>query len=627
MGNFFVSRLTTGNPLVVVEYKRNRVAAIFILWCVVDRVGSRRSEQSMPWLLLLLGLGLMVWAETYCYDNCSGNGECVDYICQCHLGWFGENCSTRFGTHTSLQVGLKNLSSAMELEEICSQQEFCLVGFSSLQCAQCAREEQEYANADFGRIPFLRVDVMATPDLFTELVAVSDGSPPALPFMMLVWDFGRQRQLYRGKQTSAALTRFAQTRSLEQAAMIWEDLNTSPLSDRLAVVGFFASRNEDGDEMDDFQETAKRFQFRHDLDFFQVFNLPRKRKTRMQAWYPPLSVSLPAIGVLSPNSNGEYLSLTEGHDLIKFIQSLSLAVVRGRKGGIPLTTESFLMAEQTKLPMLLLFSPHKALLTSAVLDSFHSAAVEFDTKLVFLYDAQHKFASKMHVLGLDPTAQSLSMAINTRSGAVPFHGGLIPLPFREFCIDFLAGRLKPQGNFEPQHVQQVEDENEDVVGVSESVEASAEFGVVDVSSRERWSTVALDDTKDVLVFVHRTGGCADCKRLAPYFKATAKRFLELHGEGIKHHVVCAVLDLSKFSPNSALEFPSIVLLPAHRKQFPLPKFSAVVKVFPIMEWTRVNAGRRFAWNQDLPQFDPETKQLFKTQIQQREQQRIQRVEL
>lgn len=564
----------------------------------------------MLWLWLGLWLVGLVWAETYCYDRCSGHGECVDYVCRCHSGWFGENCGTRFGTHASLQVGLRNLSSSMELEEICSQQEFCLVGFSSSQCAQCDREEQEYAGADFGRIPFLRVDAVATPELLAELV-----SPPALPFVMLVWDFGRRRQVYQGKQTSAALTRFAQTRSLDHAAVVWEDPSTPPtaVGAAVVVVGFFPSRDEDGDEVDEFRDAARRFQFRHDLNFFLVFGLPRRRKTRTQAWYPPLSVLSPSLA-----AGGEYLSLTEGHDLVEFVQSVSLAAAVGKaRVGRALTTESFLAAEQTKLPMLLLFSPRKALLTPAVLDAFHSAAVEFSNRIVFLYDARNEFASKMHVLGLDPVAQSPSMAINTRSGAVPFRGG-VSLPFREFCIDFLAGRLKPQLHFEPRLVQEVE---QDVVGVSETVEASAEFGVVDVSSAERWSSVALDETKDVLVFVHRAGGCADCKRLAPYFKATAKRFLELLGEGTQHHVVCAVLDVGRFSPSSTLEFPSFVLLPAHRKHLPLPKFSAVVKVFPLMEWTRVNAGRGFVWNQDLPQFDPPSKQLFKLQIQQREQQR------
>ena len=85
-------------------------------------------------------------------------------------------------------------------------------------------------------------------------------------------------------------------------------------------------------------------------------------------------------------------------------------------------------------------------------------------------------------------------------------------------------------------------------------------------------------------------------------------------------MVCAILDLDKFQPQTLLDVlvPGIVILPAYHKSPPHLFFSAVAKVFTLMEWVRVNAGRKFEWGEELPQFDSEEKRLFRDQIKERE---------
>jgi hypothetical protein len=64
--------------------------------------------------------------------------------------------------------------------------------------------------------------------------------------------------------------------------------------------------------------------------------------------------------------------------------------------------------------------------------------------------------------------------------------------------------------------------------------------------------------------------------------------------------------------------PSLVFLPATLKTPPFLHYSALVKVFPLMEWIRENAHYKFDWGELLPQFDKDEKHLFKEQIKQRE---------
>ena len=144
-----------------------------------------------------------------------------------------------------------------------------------------------------------------------------------------------------------------------------------------------------------------------------------------------------------------------------------------------------------------------------------------------------------------------------------------------------------------------------------------DVGIVDITND--WVKIALDESLDVIVFVYRSKGCLKCKQLAPFYKKMAKRFIEVK-KTTPHHVVCAKLDLDIFRTDDLADIavPAIIMLPAFSKSPPYLFFSAIAKVFTMMEWARTNAGRRFEWGEELPQFDDKEKILFKDQIKLRE---------
>jgi thiol-disulfide isomerase/thioredoxin len=126
----------------------------------------------------------------------------------------------------------------------------------------------------------------------------------------------------------------------------------------------------------------------------------------------------------------------------------------------------------------------------------------------------------------------------------------------------------------------------------------------------------LDETEDAVVVVFKSSQCPKCRALAPYVKRVAERFSKLPG----HRVLVCALDLAKFHPASLADaaVPSLLMLPAFHKSPPFRFYSGQGKVFPIMDWVRANAGHKFEFREELPQFDDEQKRLFREQIQQRE---------
>lgn len=576
------------------------------------------------WHLLVIWCCLAVTAEaeSYCYDNCSNHGQCVNYVCRCDAGWFGENCATSFGSTAPLSVGSMNVTTVEQLNEVCSKHMFCLVGFSAHQCATCYKQEEEYLNTEFHGIPFLRIDAIKHKRLLEDMMM--DSTPPEIPFVLVIWDLNRRRGVFTGEQTRDSLTEYALNKAQSSSLVLdWTDLTMPPpINIKPAVIGFFRDMDEEEDR-EDFAEVAMLFQFRHDVQFYQITTFPRKRNTRGESWFPPLSVALPAIGMLTSRGEYRFTSLADNPNLAKFIQ---LSFVNNAQQALKLTTQSFLLAEQTKLPMLLLFAPSKQSISRGLLSAFHAAANEFRDQLVLLYDDEFQFANQMHVLGLGGKENNKPvMAINSRNGAIPWNPllDISPSDIRRFCIDYLAGRAKPLSHQQPAASSSNSNDDE-IVGIRETLR-DTDVGITPVSNVEAWTTVALDESKDVLMFVYRSssGGCLDCQHMTPYYKKVAARFHAMRNKG--HHVVCAALDLDRHRPKEFtrhMSIPALVLLPAYSKLPPFAHYSSVVKVFSIMEWVRINANRPFTWSEDLPQFDEEEKSMFKIQIKERQDRRI-----
>jgi hypothetical protein len=574
----------------------------------------------VSFILLLLLLVDQGFSETYCYDDCSNHGTCVNYICVCNPGWFGENCATSFGQLAPLSVGTKNLTSITQVNEVSKRNEIFFVGFSSSLCTRCAKEEDEYTLVDFHGIPFYRVDVIKHKQVLPSLTSLDEVDIPSIAFY---WNYGKQRSMFKGPQTHTVLSPFAlQKSTLKNNVEAYPFQNEPPptLKDVITIIGFF--RKEDSFEFDEFiSEVAPQFTARPDLRFYYVSNLPnKKRTTRGLSWHPPLSTSLPALGLFS-SSTTEFVTLSESEtNAAKWITLYSAADHQAAK----LTFESFHLAEETGLPMLLVFSPSLETL-KPVLEELDAVAKEMKHKISVLYDDNWTFKDKMRVLGLVPKLGQVAMAINTKnSPPFPFRGDKVTKEsIRVFCIDFLAGRVKPLSASETTTTssQHNNEEEQDVPGVSESMKSS-DVGIVNVTRADWWGGVALEDSVDVVVLVYRSKACPACKSVAPYFKKMARRFDALKAT-TSHRVKCGALDLDFFRPPSFVDVvvPAIVLLPAGNKSPPHLFFSAVMKVFPMMEWVRTNAGRKFDWGEELPQFDELEKKLFKKQIKEREERR------
>jgi len=581
--------------------------------------------------------------EEYCYDNCSGHGRCVRNACVCEPGWYGENCATRFGA-TPLSVGHLNVSSVAEIRHLYTKHESILFGISSSQCAKCGLAEPEYAQVEFGDVPFVRVDAAKIPNIVSTL-GVDPASPP--PLIVLAWTHGKKHGLYRGPHSARALNKFIRQKVQPRRGFRdWtrtDELRPPTLGEDgeetdVVVVGFFPTLDEDDTEFDEFAQAAMDIRSRHDIQVFRAV-VPNKKQMPVPRprWFPPITVALPALGVaplsgVDDSSEWKFITLTEP------VPSWSAAKLRPSfadwisLNAIPIVAklipETFSAMEEVGLPMLLVFSPSVDIIRP-LLPSLRDAAKEFRGKITVMYDDEGVFKDKMRVLGL-MNPDKLSMAMNTRDvGPVPFLGDVISNhTFRLFCMDYLAGRAVPLNKLRdaistPQKGSSDNNEEDDLVGVREGFYAT-DIGITDVSDATSWTRHALDESKDVILFVYRSTRCLPCKQLAPFYKKMARRLVDLKRTTTpNHHLVCARVDLDRFRPEGLMDVsvPAIALLPAYNKSPPFRFFSAIAKVFTMMEWARENAGRPFEWGEELPQFDAEEKILFKEQIRMREEAR------
>ena len=103
-----------------------------------------------------------------CVRNCSGHGSCANWMCECFVGYHGEDCSYTFSASADQIVPIltagdfnltkKNMTKSLKKHTV------LLVGFSARSCHKCVRVESEYAAALplLGklekRVPFGRID-------------------------------------------------------------------------------------------------------------------------------------------------------------------------------------------------------------------------------------------------------------------------------------------------------------------------------------------------------------------------------------------------------------------------------------------------------------------------------------
>lgn len=147
-------------------------------------------------------------AESYCYYNCSGNGQCVDYTCRCNPGWHGESCRSQYSSLPVLSVGHLNLTSD-SYKKLCRDKNTkhitLLIAVAALSCDRCATVEPAYQfllqQAEELKLPLklARVDGSAEPELVRALGAAD------YPSVVLVKSKCKRKYVYRGLLNGQAL--------------------------------------------------------------------------------------------------------------------------------------------------------------------------------------------------------------------------------------------------------------------------------------------------------------------------------------------------------------------------------------------------------------------------------------
>ena len=444
------------------------------------------------WLWSLGVFGLQHSPDgSVCFNNCSGHGDCVDYSCNCHAGFTGDDCRYSFARDDVpivqiMGAGHYNLTKQNVTKAISSSRHI-LVGFSSYACHKCIAVEPEYANLtrlidDYNKgvgggkaaLSFARFDVN-----LNKQVGLNHGLQD-MPAVVL-FQKGRP-SVYLGPQISSGMFLFVTkllgsplrlvgtvdeakaflNASIDGIAVEYRAGNILP---PIMVMGFFSAHGDvEEDEYEEFTQAAKQLQSREDIYFGQSL----KRDVAKSFQQMKLIDRTPSV-LLVNTDTGQHRALNLD-DFFDKEQGLTEWITRN---SIPLvgrmTGSNFQLYEKIGLPMLLMFldlsndarssggsSGKEAVLQGRsggisnedLLDELRAVAKEHHERLLFVYldGSLPEHQDKMKGLGLYGGRERLpSLAFNTRDGAT--------LPFPEelpvnrdallrFCAAFLDGKLR-----------------------------------------------------------------------------------------------------------------------------------------------------------------------------------------
>ena len=331
-----------------------------------------------------------------------------------------------------------------------------------------------------------------------------------------------------------------------------------------------------------------------------------------------------------------------------------------------LTNSNFALYGQINKPMLMLFldlnrekyitvdsenalvavgGKTGGLLNQNLINEFIEVAKEHRDSFSFVYLDGTVHEDQMRNLGLYGGAARLpSLAFNTRDNLqapFPEELALNKDTILTYCAAMLSGKLRTPKDSEEvarKALQSAIPMNRKNLAVREEVKAPAEpvKGVLehfDDDSEGDHAIVKLSastfeedilqqyEEKDVLLMLHaHSGVCEQCGHFAVYFKKMAERFADLHLSSL----VIARLDVSSETPPAWMKLlgeatlPVMVLLPAGAKYPPWQFYSGVGKVGPMMKWVHKQVAVPFQLP-NLPHLTPDQKELYKTQVREREQ--------
>lgn len=601
-----------------------------------------------------------------CFNLCSGHGTCRDYTCHCQSGYTGDDCSVTFVENEEeiipiLSAGHVNITS-LNYDVFTKKYKKVLIGLSSYSCHKCIKYENEYAKIAKSlkamNVPFGRIDS----DKYGEFASKFGISE--LPALVYVED--KKSIVYQGVHNEPSVVSFIKKatsppfKKLKSFDEVYGFLYPKQAEEYVTltsakIVGVFSDIDgSEEDEYEDFLELTKTFHKKEDL----YFGLVNSKKITEELKKNKTIDRSPSILLVSSGGEGalQTLNLAELYDLNMGLKEWVY------KKSIPLVGKlhayNFPMYERLNLPMLLLFldlsnemkssSPGRivggrsgGILNEVLISEFRILASEFEDKVVFGYIDGIDYEDQMKVLGLTGGRERLpSIAFNTKDNRrVPYPEDL-PITnesLKKFIAEFLQGKLRNEKDSKehakralqkitpldlsavPKREEKREEPFKLQVGVSEIFGDNRKGDrYMKVVTKKNFDSIVLDETKDVLLYLH-TRSCEACGHFNVYLKKVAERFHDLN---LLDNLVMAHMDVSKDLPPIDTNLiigplPLLLIFPYNKKSAPYTYYSGVGKVLPIMKWVEEYAGHKFTLP-NLAHLTEEDRIAYKEQVRARE---------
>ncbi|CAM9282168.1 unnamed protein product, partial [Laminaria digitata] len=614
--------------------------------------------------------------QSVCFNNCSGRGRCVDYACECDVGYDGDDCSFCYieggDVLPILSAGDVNLTSNNFHDTLHAAGAMIAIA-TSRSCHRCIHLETEYhsARSDLRdkvrfRVVVGRIDADVERKFLGDVLGGFDETKQRLPIIAL-WIATSTRKskkaiLYSGPHERHAIVEFVHkqlgppARQLQTVAEV-NDFVRSPhfqaestlSSDVTTVVGFFSDAGDmEEDEMEDFMEAALKLKPRGDVYFAVVDDASICDHFKKLGWILRTSEAVVTrSGLLRAPSLSLWALLDNNLSVMDWIIKESVPIV-GR-----LTNANFAQYERTKLPMLIMFLDLPGYYAPTLVSRFagesggvpnhdlikelKEVALEHRGRISCVYADGVAFSDGMKTLGLFGGRDRLpQVGFNAMNG-----GWQLPFPedlpinrqtLLHFTAAFLNGRLqssvdarkamvasRPFNTHNTVRRKKKRTPVEEVRGVSEHFKPKDAVVQASRPKHETFVQVVLESDKDVLLMFH-SEDCEKCSNMVPYYKRIGERFLDLDIPS----VLVAAMDVTNETPPPELPItfaalPTILLLTADDKGPPYRFFSGVGKVRPLMKWVQEHASTRFDLPV-LPHLSEADKPLFREQVRERQNQ-------
>lgn len=503
------------------------------------------------------------------------------------------------------------------------------IGFSAGSCNYCTVHEAEWSSylVHSNALPAtVRLPQMVWVDGDRERSLLRRHEVQEIPALVLAWH--DRWTPYSGLHTRAAMAAFGSAHlspaaiELDSEAalqrLITEQQLVLPRSDvddlaisPILLLGFFNDLDDEADEVDDFVHAASDLRkVRTDTAvraaYIRVSRGILAKYTKERRWFEaaPSAVVLlggvPSHGGSGSGGGGSYRLSERDED------NLSLGMWAAR-AALPevgeLSGATFAAYAATSLPMLMAFvKPPAAQVAAPLLAVLRAVAARYRSKLCVVTCDGVGHAPKMLSLGLQPDAPLPQLAINTKDGRQ------LPFPTRKevsekqlalFVAAFLGERLPPPLPATPPP-SSPPTAGRDPTKINEgwSSDEGRLGGTITELTAASFESVALDVTKDVLLLLHAPASvCDSCATFAPFFQKVADRVAQL---GLSARLSLAQLDVQLVSPLPKTlqavplhSLPTVLMLPASRKEPPLPLFDGNARPKELLYFAKRHASHAF----------------------------------